>query len=133
MSQPNPIFEGSVTGGKLSLDDRERFLNYLYSLEGKRVQVRVEKEVRRRSLNQNQYYWGVVLKLIADHIGAETEEIHDALKYQFAAKRFIGNLVAPASTKRLDTIDFEAYLEKVRRWAVEELGVVIPLPNEVTV
>jgi hypothetical protein len=128
-----PIFQGTIQEGKLMLDDKYRFLNYLSSMNGKRVTISVEKEKKKRSLNQNQYYWGVVLKLIADHTGAEPEEVHDALKMQFTSKRFVGNLVAPASTKKLDTIDFEAYLEKVRRWVQEELNVTIPLSHQAQV
>lgn len=127
-----PIFVGTIQSGKISLDDRSQFVNYLNSLDGKRVQLTVEKVKHNRSLNQNSYYWGVVLKLIAGYTGAEPEEVHDALKMQFSQKRFVGNLVAPASTKRMDTIQFTDYIEKVRRWAAEELSVSIPDPQEVT-
>ncbi len=129
----NPIFPGQINSGKLHLDDKDSFQNYLHSLEGKRIDLSVGPYKRKRSDNQNAYYWGVVLKLIADHTGAEPEEVHQALKFQFTPKRFGGNLVAPASTKVLDTIDFEKYLDKVRRWAQEELNVAIPLPKEVQV
>jgi hypothetical protein len=128
-----PTFQATIQSGKLLLDDKHRFLNYLTGLDGKRVEVKVEREKRRRSNNQNSYYWGVVLKLITDHTGAEPEDIHAALKMHFCPKRFIGNLVAPSSTARLDTVDFEAYLEKVRRWAAEELSINIPDPNQVAI
>ena len=127
------IFTGTIKDGKLLMDHRAEMQNHLHSLEGRRIEVTVDKVKHNRSHNQNAYYHGVVCKLIADHTGAEPEEVHTALKYQFAEKRFVGNLVAPASTKRLDTIAFEHYLDKVRRWAQEELGVHIPLPNEVEV
>jgi hypothetical protein len=132
MTTLTPIFEGQVSAGRLSLDKKQQFLAYLQSLDGKRVQVTVEKLKPQRSRGQNAYYWGVVVKLIADHTGAEPEEIHTALKYHFCPKRFVGNLVAPASTKRLDTIDFADYTEKVKRWALEELGLRIPEPGEVS-
>jgi hypothetical protein len=63
--------------------------------------------------------------------GAETDEVHAALKFNFCPKRFIGNLVAPSSTAKLDTIAFTDYIEKVRRWAAEELSINIPDPGEV--
>jgi hypothetical protein len=65
------------------------------------VRVNLGRETHRRSTNQNSYYWGVVIQLVADYTGAEPEEIHAALKFQFAPKRFVGNLVAPATTRRL--------------------------------
>lgn len=33
----------------------------------------------------------------------------------------------------MNTAEFEEYLERVRRWAAVEYGVVVPLPNEVEV
>jgi len=126
-----PTFPGAIQDGKLLLDNKPEFIAHLHTLNGKRVNVTVEKQTRRRSNEQNRYLWGVCYKLIADHTGADPEEVHIALKYQFSPKRFIGNLVAPATTKRLDTIDFITYIEKVRQWAAEELNIIIPDPNEV--
>lgn len=128
------IFDGTVLPeGKLSLDKSPQFREYLHTLAGKRVQLTVERIKLRRSNGQNRYLWGVCYKLIADHTGADPEEIHTALKFNFCPKRFIGNLVAPSSTSKLDTIKFTEYIEKVRRWAAEELGISIPDPGEVTV
>jgi hypothetical protein len=80
-----------------------------------------------RELNFGEFAY----KLIADHTGAETDEVHAALKVNFCPKRFIGNLVASSSTAKLDTIAFTDYIEKVRRWAAEELSINIPDPGEV--
>ena len=33
------------------------------------------------------------------------------------------------STKRLTTMEFESYLERVRAWSAT-MGIVLPLPNE---
>lgn len=129
----NIIFTGSVANGNLSLDDKRQFTIHLNNLNGKRVQLTLEKVKHKRSNNQNAYYFGVVLKLLSEHTGHDPEELHDALKFKFGEKRYHGNLLIPASTKNLDTIDFEKYLDKIRKWAVEELRVVIPLPNEVEV
>jgi hypothetical protein len=128
-----PSFSGQIKQGKLHLEDRGSFLNHLNGLEGKRVMVTVAKETRRRTNSQNAYLWGVIYKLISDYTGATPEELHIALKYHFGKKRFIGNIVAPASTKAMDTIEMTEYIEKVRRWAAEELNINIPDPNEVVV
>lgn len=126
-----PAWDGHVKDGNLIVRDRETFLLHLQSPEGKIVEVIVRLYVRRRSQNQNAYLGGVVYKLIADHTGSAAEEIHDACKLSFGPKKFISNLVAPVTTKRLDTTEFTEYIEKVRRWASEELGVVIPDPTTV--
>lgn len=126
-----PLFDGTIRDSKLFLDKGEKFKQYLAGLNGKRVQVTVEKIKHSRTNGQNRYLWGVCYKLIADHTGAEPEEVHAALKFQFSSKRFIGNLVAASSTARMDTILFTEYIEKVRRWAAEELSINIPDPGEV--
>ena len=128
-----PIFSGQIVQGKLNLEDKASFLNYLNGLEGKRVMVTVARQTTRRSSPQNRYLWGVVYKLIADYTGAEPEEIHIALKMAFGKKRFIGNVVAPVTTKTLDTIEMTEYIEKVRRWAAEELNINIPDLKQVIV
>jgi hypothetical protein len=126
-----PLFDGTIRDSKLFLDKGEKFKQYLTGLNGKRIQVTVEKIKHSRTNGQNRYLWGVCYKLIADHTGAETDEVHAALKFNFCPKRFIGNLVAPSSTAKLDTIAFTDYIEKVRRWAAEELSINIPDPGEV--
>ena len=36
-----------------------------------------------RSARFNAYYWGVVIKMIADHTGHSTEEVHEAYKKKY--------------------------------------------------
>lgn len=124
-------FPGTITNGKLLLDDKPTFQSHLHSLEGKRVEVSVERQRRKRTNDQNAWYWGVAVKMIADETGHESDEIHDALKHEFCPKVLIGNLVAVKSTTRLDTTEFgDNMMEKVVRWAAENLHVVIPMPPE---
>ena len=126
-----PIFDGQVNDGKLLLDAGQQFHQHLVSLNGKRVQVTVEKIKHKRSNNQNQYYWGVVVKLIAQHTGHNPEQIHEALKQMFSPKWYLGSVMVPNSTARLDTIEFVEYTEKCRQWGSEFLNLNIPLPGEV--
>lgn len=128
---------GEVIDGKLVLRNRETFDAELKKLKG-RVEVTVEKAQSRRSLNQNAYYWGVVVKLISEHTGYEQEEVHALLKQMFNPKEmpvrdkwgFENEARVGASTSQLSTLDFEVYLERIRRWAAMTLGVVIPDPGE---
>jgi hypothetical protein len=130
----NPVFYGKVSRGVLLPEKPATFRNYLSSLEGKEVSIAVKKKsiVKPRSLNENNYYWGVVLALISATTGYEPEEVHEALKHKFL-RRPGPKLDRILSTAGLDTIDFEKYLEKIRLWAATELEIVIPLPNEVEV
>ena len=131
-----PLFDGTIKEGKLLVDKPESFKQHLLALNGKRVQVTVEKIKHTRSHSQNAYYWGVVVKLIAQHTGHDPEQIHELLKQMFSPKWHFSSVSAPGiptSTTRLDTLEFVEYTEKCRVWANEFLGLQIPLPGEVTV
>ncbi len=124
-----PVFWGTIRAPSLLLDKPEQFRRYLKSLDGKRVEVNVSKVRRKRTPDQNAWYWGVAVKMIAEETGHEPDEIHDALKHEFCPKVIIGNLVAVKSTTKLDTIEFgDNMMEKVVRWAAENLHMVIPMP-----
>lgn len=127
------IFDGTIQSGKLTLDKRDDFQVHLLSLEGKRVQLTVEKLKMTRSSQQNRYLWGVVYKLISDHTGHSAEELHSAFKYQWSPKVIVGNIIVPKSTRTHDTIEMTEYIEKIRRWAAEELSINIPDPEQVQV
>jgi hypothetical protein len=132
-----PVFLGQVKDDKLSLDKAGQFKDYLHTLNGKRVELTVEKLKHPRTNSQNRYYWGVVVHEIAKHTGHDLEQIHELLKQMFSPKwHWAGatfNAPIPTSTTRLDTIEFTDYIEKCRLWANEFLGLQIPLPGEVTV
>lgn len=95
---------------------------------------------KQRSTQQNRYYWGVVVPMVKDGLnekGTEltTEETHEFLKYKFNSKDLINEdsgevLQVPLSTTRLMTTGFIEYVEKIQRFAVEWLDVVIPDPGE---
>jgi hypothetical protein len=125
--------------GNLCLDEPALYATTIKTFAGKRVVVSITRETSQRSDQQNRWYWGCVLALISEHTGYQPEELHDLFKVRFIPKHVAladGNGVVReegvigGSTARLDTIDFAAYCERVRQFAAEELGVVIPDPNE---
>lgn len=128
-----PVFFG-VVENDLSI----RFLNpagvknALLPLKGETIQFTFTKRKKHRSDNQNAYYHGVVIRTIADYCGYrgsdEIAGIHEELKRKFLPKR--GRLQITRSTASLSTEEFGEYLEDVKRWAAEELGLYIPEPNE---
>lgn len=128
----NPLFYGTIKNGALVVERAGIFKEYLRSFEGKPVAISVKNapKTKPRSLEQNAYYWGVVLPLIGQTTGYLPEEVHEALKWKFLRQQG-AKLDRIISTTALDTIDFEQYLEKVRLWAAQELQIVIPLPNEI--
>lgn len=128
---PTPRFLGSVENGKLKLDDLDKLAKYLQGIKGKvSLVVKRYREKSERSNNQNRYYWGVVIDLIADHTGYTPEEAHDAMKMMFLRKYEDSIIPTIRSTTDLNTIEFEEYMKSVRQWASMEIEVYIPLPNE---
>jgi len=122
-------FPGTVIKGEMEMDDSFGFKRHVANLEGKKIQVAVRKYKTQRSENQNKYYWGVVIAMLGNEFGYDSEEMHEALKFKFLKKE--GKLTTVRSTASLTTTEFEIYLDKVKRWVSEEYDIVIPDPNEV--
>jgi len=101
--------------------------------EGTHVFITIEKITKNkmRSVEQNSYYWGVVIKILAEEIGYSKDEMHDALKRKFLTYENVRGLPVTLSTTQLKTIEFEAYLEQIRRWASMDMGIIIPDPDKV--
>lgn len=122
-----PVFRAQIKTGIIIFDRPKEAYGYLQTLEGKYVEVVVRKERSERSNNQNNYYWGVVLQLLSDHTGYTTDEMHEICKHQFLIVH--GKFDYVKSTTKLNTVEFEEYLDKIKNWAAV-LGVNIPNPNE---
>ncbi len=100
----------------------------------KSITIIVSKKKQKRSIKQNDYYWGVVLKLIGDELGYFIEDIHKVFATMFLKQIIkIGDeeVETYISTTKLNTAEFEDYLQKIRMFASSELDIVVPLPNEV--
>jgi len=125
------VFRGTVEHGALKIYNPD-FISFLRQFEGKVLFLTIQPEKRPRSVEQNKYYWGVVIDVIGRHLGYSAEEAHEALKWHFLIK--LGEVLPTVkSTTELTTVEFEEYLAKIRQWAAEFLNVSIPEPNEVEV
>ncbi len=86
-----------------------------------------------RSVNQNKYYWGCVVKEISDYTGFDTGEVHEIIKSKFlkSFKEYKGHVLEyTKSTTDLTTTSFDDLMIQIRTWASQELGIFINLPNE---
>ena len=129
----NPVFTGTVEKGKLRVNLKEQFQGYLDKLSGA-VEVIVKPYKANRSDNQNRYYWGVVVPMIADETGYTKDEMHEILRGLFLGDTvnvYGKEVKISRSTASLKTSEFEEYLEKCRGWASETLSCYVPVPNEV--
>lgn len=128
-----PKHQAVVINGKLKLFDRPRFDEWVKGLNGK-VELVVQPPRKPRSRNENNYYWGVIVQMIADHYGIMPEEVHHELKRMFLRKDDGTKPFAiTRSTSELFTVEAEDYYAKCRMWAAQELQLYIPLPNEVAI
>lgn len=141
MSSSKLIHTGRVRNGRLIPDNRGLLSSHLRSYEGMEVQLALSKRRRRRSNDQNAYYWGAVVAMAREGINeawgehVSLEETHHILKFQcnYAERvnEATGEIIRiPKTTTELSTAEFEEYLERCRRFAQEWLQVSIPLPNE---
>lgn len=131
--QMNPIkrWKAKVLNGKLTLKSTKLWNQNLKHFEGKEVEVCIQRYRKTRSLQGNRYYWGVIIPLTAEYCGYDDQEMHEALKIKFLSKK--GIIPTVISTTKLDTAQFSDYIEKIKRWASVDLGLVIPEPEEVWV
>ena len=129
-----PRFIGKVSGGKLHLNDIDKYQSWINSLEGKAVEVSVAKETTSRTEKQNKYLWGVVYTVISDYLGYTNDEVHELMKSILLKKHMeAGNkrYTVIRSTTDLSTDEFSKYIEDVKRWASKEFGLYVPESNQV--
>lgn len=122
-------FVGTIEKGQLNVDFQANFNRYLTTLEGQRVTIEVKKFRKNRTDQQNRFWWGVVINILSKHTGYEPEEMHDAIKIKFLPVEKMG-LISGRSTARLNTAEFNDLIERVQRWAAQDLQVYIPDPEE---
>ena len=132
MPDLTPRFPGRVTdGGQLKVSDREALSRYLTTLAGRDVDVVVKRHRKDRTSPQNRYYYGVVVAVLADHLGYERDELHEAVAQKFLSLTGPDDpLQRRRSTADLTTAEMTDYIEQVRRFASSEFGCYIPDANE---
>lgn len=109
--------------------------DYLAHYVGKLVTLSCKAVKPTRSLLQNKYYWGVVIKMLSEEIGYAPDYMHAYMKSQFLwfdeQDMPDGNTARILhDTKNLTTVQFDSYIQEIRIWAGEFLSLDIPLPNQ---
>ena len=140
MKQPVPIFKGDVVNKKLKLFDHEKqaIKRWIETFkDGTKLDITIRKHKSKRSNEQNRYYFGVVLPILADYFGHDNiEDMHEDMKLKFnpiESKIEPGKIIGGTTTK-LSTVDFfsaeTSYVERICRWAATEYGIYIPPPKK---
>lgn len=132
----------SVKNGKLKIHDKIGFLESLKTNEGKSFVLAVKPVKELRSVQQNNYYWGVVLKItaiaISEALGKKfsPDYAHEFFKGEFLKEdleivRDGQTIVVPRikSTAELTKGEFGEYVEKIKEWAQDKLNCFVPSPE----
>ena len=140
MKQPIPVFEADIVDGKLKMLDhvKQAISRWCRTFKtGAHVEIIIRKYREKRTDEQNRYYFGVVVPILADHFGYEKDEMHEELKVLFNP---IQSKIDPSrqigeSTTKLSTVEFfsdqDSYVERICRWAATEHGIFVPPPEKI--
>jgi|LauGreSuBDMM15SN_2_FD.fasta_scaffold08328_2 nitrogen regulatory protein PII len=140
---------GRIVNGEIVPLEEMLWLNELKRLSGREVEIVIIPRPK-RTLNQNAYYWGTIVYMIwtelkgrglqASDLSTRTgdllrNDVHDFLRSMFAQREKFNIIteeveIETISTKDMTSIEFTNYVERIRQWAAEELGLEIPDPNE---
>ena len=78
----------------------------------------------------------MVVELLSQELGYETEEVHNLLKSMFLKRRVIlkgKEYISIGSTAKLSTAQFTDYIEKIKRFSSLELSIIIPESENVAI
>lgn len=134
-------FPCRVTGGRIPAKVAEQIATLVRNADGKQIVLSVKEAKRTRSLSQNNYLWGAVYPPIVARFRehgtmVDSEDVHLFCKQHVGKlKRVLvtpdGEIIhAVGSTRHLTTFEFSEYVEVVRQFAAERMGVNIPSPDE---
>jgi hypothetical protein len=91
---------------------------------------------KNRSLNQNRYYHGVIIKILCGHTGFRPYEMHEYIKRKFNPVIVTDpetgeQMETGGSTAEMNTKQFTDFIDEIRDWSFNNLGCYIPEPGEV--
>lgn len=95
-------------------------------------EMTIKPKKKRRTLPQNALYWKWI-SIIADDVGEDKDRIHEAYKAMFLPPRLValgGTTVPVYDSHDMPVGEFSDYCEKVYAHATQELGILLPLPEE---
>jgi len=116
-------------------NDKRKLFDTLKMLKKEPYVVTIEKKKDKRSLNANAYYW-VLISLLEKETGQDCDSLHDYFKTKFLPKQKIvfketgEESEVQGSTSKLDSFNFFEYVDRIRAFAIQELNIYLPTPDE---
>lgn len=121
--------------------NRNTVLEAIKSFNGSDVVITIDKVKKKRSNNQNAFYWGVLIPLMqqgAKDTWGESWSVDKAHKH--LSKLFVFHesvniktgliTQTPKSTTELTTTDWEVYVTEIRIYLLENFDIDAPEPNQ---
>ena len=118
---------------------RQAIIEYFREQPNGRYYIAFQKDYPDRSLGQNNWMWGEVYRSILNKVNEglvvklTLQDIHIAMMELFAPRRLLmlGRFQYDVivRTSEMDTAQMTQYLECLRRFAADELGIDIPDPD----
>lgn len=131
-----------VVNGKIN-SNRNKLRQAVATFEGKDIIITIERKRKKRSNNQNAYYYGVVMPILQKGLYDATGEIRDtsSIHYQIilpllAPKREITNIhtgeiiTENMTSSEMSTTEFCEFILNIQKWASEFLNIDVPSPDE---
>ena len=129
-----------VKNGTLTRN-RNLIKDAISTFENKQVVIKIEKFKKKRSTQQNRFYYGVIIPIVqnclkeAGHV-MTNESTHDLIKLKFLKETLFVNettgeiIERIKSTTELSTSQFMDLLAEINNFTFEYFGVSIPSPND---
>lgn len=122
-------FLGKIENGILTMRNRASMELEIKKYDDCEVTIKIESLKNKRTINQNSYYWGVVLDTIAESTGHTQEELHEVFKKMFLPKKFLlinkKEIQLDGTTTALSTDEFGKYIDRIIAEA-GQMGIAIP-------
>lgn len=126
-------FSGKIKEGRLTLDYPDAFRAEVSQFDGLSVWIEVREQKRKRSNEQNSYYWSVIIPAFLEifnkaDLKFDSEKTHDILKTRFLLTKDPYTRVK--STTELTPDQFNEFIMGLQAWAATDFNYYIPDPNE---
>lgn len=134
-------YEFEIREGKIHIFHRTQFDSDVGRLKWTKGIMTLEKKKKKRSLNQNRYWWKILVPIVQQGLNdvgifcPTPEHAHDVIKLQFLSREEVNQktgetLKVLGTTTTLSTSEFMDLISEVQAFGAEFLGVTIPSPNE---
>ncbi|MDX8563444.1 hypothetical protein OZ664_05470 [Elizabethkingia sp. HX WHF] len=130
-----------IEGGQFR-QNKDFIRDAISQFEGKEIQIIFKRKYKKRTNNENAFYWSVWIPILQRAIHEtwgefrDPGEVHEIIKitcnYEEKPNIATGEFIrVPKSSTQLNTYQWEfEFKQKVRQFALDYFNVVLPEPNE---